>query len=120
MYHSRAGGCSAGDCATVCNGVAAYYVGTYGYEAFGGRDYWTAGDEDEGYYDDSEALAAASVRSGFPGAVDNGVGRTTDPVVRKFQEKDPEFPKYDGNPEHFLAWFVAVEERRIRSGGSGG
>ena len=21
-------------------------------------------------------------------------------------------PKYDGNPEHFLAWFVAVEERK--------
>ena len=31
--------------------------------------------------------------------------------VRKLQEKDPEFPKYDGNPEHFLAWYVAVEER---------
>ena len=37
--------------------------------------------------------------------------RTTDPVIRKLQEKDPEFPKYDGNPEHFQAWFVAVEER---------
>ena len=57
-----------------------------------------------------EALAAASVRSGSPGAVDVGVGRITDPAVRKLQEKDPEFPKYDGNPEHFLAWFVAVEE----------
>ena len=38
--------------------------------------------------------------------------RTTDPAIRKLQEKDPEFPKYDGNPEHFLAWFVAVEERK--------
>ena len=28
------------------------------------------------------------------------------------QEKDPEFPKYDGNPEHFLPWFVAVDERK--------
>ena len=28
------------------------------------------------------------------------------------QEKDPDFPKYDGNPEHFLPWFVAVEERK--------
>ena len=58
-----------------------------------------------------DALAAASARSGSPGAVDVGVWRTTDPAVRKLQEKDPEFPKYDGNPEHFLAWFVAVEER---------
>ena len=52
------------------------------------------------------------MRSGFPGAVDNGVGRTTDPAVRMLQEKDPEFLKYDGNPEHFLPWFVAVEERK--------
>ena len=59
-----------------------------------------------------EALAAASTRSGSPGAVDNGVGRTTDPALRKLQEKDPEFPMYDGNPEHFLPWFVAVEERK--------
>ena len=38
--------------------------------------------------------------------------RTTDPAIRKLQEKDPEFPKYDVNPEHFLAWFVAVEEMK--------
>ena len=59
-----------------------------------------------------EALAAVSVRCGSPGAVDAGVGMTTDPAVRKLQEKDTEFPKYDGNPEHFLAWLVAVEERK--------
>ena len=59
-----------------------------------------------------EALAAASVNSGGPVAVDNGVGRTTDPAVRKLQGKYPEFPKYDGNPEHFMPWFVAVEERQ--------
>ena len=59
-----------------------------------------------------EALAAASVRSGGTGALDARVGRTTDPAVRKLQEKYPEFPKYDGNPEHFSAWFVAVEERK--------
>ena len=58
-----------------------------------------------------EALTAASVRSGSPGAVDAGAGRTTDPAVRKLQEKDTEFSKYDGNPEHFLACFVAVEDR---------
>ena len=58
-----------------------------------------------------EALAAASTRSGSPGAVDNETGRsgTTDPALRKLQEKDPEFTKYDGNPEHFLPWVVAVE-----------
>ena len=59
-----------------------------------------------------EALAGASVRGGSPGALDGGVVRTSDPAVMKLQEKDPEFPKYDGNPEHFLAWFVAVEERK--------
>ena len=59
-----------------------------------------------------EALAAASTRSGSPGAVDNGVGRS-DPALRKLQEKEPEFPKYDdGIPEHFLQWFAAVEERK--------
>ena len=58
-----------------------------------------------------EASAAASTRSGSPGAVDNGVGRS-DPALRKLQEKEPEFPKYDGIPEHFLQWFVAVEERK--------
>ena len=41
-----------------------------------------------------------------------GVVVTTDSAIKKLQEKDPEFPKYDGNPEHFLAWFVAVEERK--------
>ena len=50
-----------------------------------------------------EALTAASVRSGSPGALDAGFVSTTDPAVRKLQENDPEFPKYDGNPEHFLA-----------------
>ena len=50
-----------------------------------------------------EALAGASVRSWSPGVIDGGVVRTTDPALRKLQEKDPEFPKYDGNPEHFLA-----------------
>ena len=52
-----------------------------------------------------EALAGASVRNGSPGVVDGGVGveMTTDPAIRKLQEKDPEFPKYDGNPEHFLS-----------------
>ena len=40
------------------------------------------------------------------------VVRTTDPAVRKLQEKDPKFSKHDGNPEHFLPWFVAVDERK--------
>ena len=60
-----------------------------------------------------EALAGASVKSGSPGVIDGGVVRTTDPAVRKLQEKDTKFPKYDGNPEHFsLPSFVAVEERK--------
>ena len=32
------------------------------------------------------------------------------PALRKLQEKDPEFPPYDGNPENFLPWIVTVEE----------
>ena len=48
-----------------------------------------------------EALAAASTRSGSPVVADNGVGRA-DPALMKLQEKNPEFPKYDGIPEHFL------------------
>ena len=50
-YHSGAGGCSAGDCAAVVYGVAAYHVSDYGDEAFGGGDYGIAGVEDERYYD---------------------------------------------------------------------
>ena len=59
-----------------------------------------------------EALAAVGARSWSQGAVDIGSGMsgTTYPALRKLQDKDPEFPKYDGNPEHFLPWFVAVEE----------
>ena len=59
-----------------------------------------------------EALAGASVRSGSPGLIEGGLMMTTDPAIRKLQEKNPEFLKYDGNPEHFLAWSVAVEERK--------
>ena len=36
MYHSGAGRCSAGDCAAVVYGVAAYYNGDYGDDTFGG------------------------------------------------------------------------------------
>ena len=50
-----------------------------------------------------EALASATVGSGSAGVVAGGVARTTEPAVRKLHEKDPEFPKYDGNQEHFLA-----------------
>ena len=58
----------------------------------------------------AEALEDPGSRSGSPCAVHNGPGRsmTTEQALRKLQEKDPEFPKYDGNPEHFLPWFVAV------------
>ena len=62
----------------------------------------------------AKALAAAGSRSGSPGAVDNcsDRSRTTDPALRKVQEKDPEFQKYNGKPEHFLPWRVAVEDRK--------
>ena len=40
-----------------------------------------------------EALAEATGRSGSPGVIDGGAVRTTDPAIRKLQEKDPEFPK---------------------------
>ena len=59
-----------------------------------------------------EVLADATWRSGSPGVGEGGGVRTTDPAIRKLQEKEQEFPKYDGNPEQFLAWFVAVEERK--------
>ena len=57
-------------------------------------------------------MAAVGTRSGIQWAVNNGTGRTTDPALSKLQGKDPEFPTYDGIPEHFLPWFVAVEERK--------
>ena len=36
-----------------------------------------------------DALAGTSVRSGSPGVVESGGVRTTDPAIRKLQEKDP-------------------------------
>ena len=62
----------------------------------------------------ADAFATTGSRSGSPGVVDYGTGKsaTTDQALRKLQEKDPEFPKYDGKPEHFLPWCVAVEERK--------
>ena len=59
-----------------------------------------------------EWLAAVGARSGSPRAVNNwpGMSGTTDPALRKLLGKDSEFPKYDGNPEHFLICLVAVEE----------
>ena len=35
-----------------------------------------------------------------------------DPALRKLQEKDPEFPSYDGNPDNFLPWIVTIEEKK--------
>ena len=39
-------------------------------------------------------------------------GTTIFPALRKLQERDPEFPPYDGNPENFLSWIVTVEEKK--------
>ena len=33
-------------------------------------------------------------------------------AMRKLQEKDPEFEKFDGKLEHFLEWLTRIEERR--------
>ena len=50
----------------------------------------------------AEVLVTVGLRSVSPGVVYNGPGRsaTTDQTLRKLQEKDQEFTKYDGNPEH--------------------
>jgi len=32
-----------------------------------------------------------------------GPSEGTSHALRKLQEKDPEFPRYDGNPDNFLA-----------------
>ena len=111
-YHSGASGCGAGNCATAGDCVAAYYDGDYGYETFGGGDYGIAGYEDERYYDYGGGVDSGECEKRESGSVGFWSWRTTDPAVRKFQEKDPEFPKYDGNPEQFLACFVAVEESK--------
>ena len=47
------------DCAAVVYGVAACYVGDYGYETFGGRDCGSTGDEVEGYYDDGGSVGSS-------------------------------------------------------------
>ena len=62
----------------------------------------------------AEVFATIGSRSGSPGVVDYWTGKSasTDQALRKLQEKDPEFPKYDDKPEHFLSWFVSVEERK--------
>ena len=62
----------------------------------------------------AEVFATIGSRSGSPVVVNYGPGNsaTTDQALRKLQEKDPEFPKYDGKPEHFPPWFVEVEGRK--------
>jgi len=51
-----------------------------------------------------------------------GQSEGTSHSLRKLQEKDTEFPMYDGNPDNFLAWLVAVEELKdfgkVLSGGN--
>ena len=32
--------------------------------------------------------------------------------IRKLQEKDPEFDKYNGNLDQFLGWLVLVQEKK--------
>ena len=62
----------------------------------------------------AEVFATIGSMSVSPGVVDYGTWKssTRDQAFRKLQEKDTEFPKYGGTPEHFLPWFVAVEERK--------
>ena len=52
----------------------------------------------------AEVFTAIGSRSRIPGVVDYGPVKsaTMDQALRKLQEKDPEFPQYDGKPEHFL------------------
>ena len=56
----------------------------------------------------------SEMRTGKPvsgGALPGQAGFVT-PAMRKWQEKDPDFPAYDGNPDNFVPWLVTVEERR--------
>lgn len=54
-------------------------------------------------------------RLSVPGAAAAGVGASgsesaVNSALRKLQEKDPEFPRYDWNTGNFLPWLVTVEE----------
>jgi len=54
-------------------------------------------------------------RFSVTGAAAAGVGASgsesaVNSALRKLQEKDPEFPRYDGNTGNFLPWLVTVEE----------
>ena len=79
------------NCAGVGYGVAAYYDGDYGDEAFGGGDYWVAGDEDERYYDGGGGFDSSECEKRESGSADGGVVRTTDPAVRKLQGRTRSF-----------------------------
>ena len=52
----------------------------------------------------AEVFATIGSSSGSPGVVDYGPGKsvTMDQALRKLKEKDREFDKNDGKPEHFL------------------
>ena len=54
----------------------------------------------------------SSTTGATAGPSSSSTGTTISPALRKLQEKDPEFPPYDGNPENFLSWIVTVEERK--------
>ena len=44
------------------------------------------------------------------GVVASGSGAAVDSALRKLQEKDPEFPRYDGTSVNFVPWLVTVEK----------
>ena len=107
-YSGTAGGgasrCRVVECTLVDGGVPEYYIGVKCYEALGGGDCSTEGANARDVTSVAEWLAKVGSRSGSPGVVDNGPVKaaTTDQTLRKLQENDPEFHKYDDKPENFL------------------
>jgi hypothetical protein len=60
-----------------------------------------------------EALQQLAARAPIPAATAGTAGIGISTALRKLQERDPEFPPYDGNPETFLPWIVSVEEKKV-------
>ena len=61
-----------------------------------------------------ELVDAVIERLGRPAPVaavgGDRAGSVEDSALRKLQEKDPGFPRYDGNSYMFLPWLVTVDE----------
>ena len=96
------------ECTLVDGGVPAYYIGVKCYEALGGGDCATEGANSERCYVVGGGVGYDwfEEREYWSGGLWASAVRDDGQALRRLQEKDTEFPLYDGKTEHFIPRFV--------------